>query len=48
MEPNNASQRVLEKNGFKSVGKFREHEFASEIGYVAVLIYDILREEYLK
>ena len=46
MEPNKASQRVLEKNGFKLVGKLRKHEFVSEKGYVDVLIFDILKEEF--
>ena len=47
MELNKASQRVLEKNGFKLVGRFRKHEYIPEIGYVNVLLYDILKEEYL-
>jgi len=46
-EPNKASQRVLEKNGFKLVGKLRKQEYIPEMGLVDVLIYDILREEYI-
>ena len=46
MEPNKASQRVLEKNGFRLVGRLRKHEYVPEMGYVDVLLYDVLREEY--
>jgi len=45
-EPNKASQRVLEKNGFKLVGKLRKQEYVPGVGHVDVLLYDILREEF--
>jgi RimJ/RimL family protein N-acetyltransferase len=45
-EPNIASIRVLEKNGFKLVGRLRKHTFVPKYGYVDELIFDILKEEY--
>ncbi|USG99643.1 GNAT family N-acetyltransferase [Thermococcus argininiproducens] len=44
-EPNKASQRVLEKNGFKFVGRLRKHVYLPEFGYVDELHYDLLRED---
>ncbi len=44
-ENNVASIRVLEKNGFRLVGKLRKHMWTPE-GYVDVLFYDIMREEW--
>lgn len=43
-EPNKASQLVLEKNGFKFVGRLRKHVYLPEFGYVDELHYDLLRE----
>ncbi len=44
---NKASARVLEKNGFKLVGKYRKHLHIPNEGYKDVLVYDLLREEYI-
>ncbi|BAD84422.1 ribosomal protein-serine acetyltransferase RimL homolog [Thermococcus kodakarensis KOD1] len=44
-ENNAASIKVLEKNGFKLTGKLRKHAWTPE-GYVDVLFYDIMREEW--
>ncbi|MDV3103726.1 GNAT family N-acetyltransferase [Thermococcus waiotapuensis] len=41
-EPNVASIRVLEKNGFKLAGRLRKHQFIPEEGFVDVLIYEKL------
>ncbi|CAD5244764.1 Ribosomal protein-serine acetyltransferase RimL homolog [Thermococcus camini] len=46
-ENNTASIRVLEKNGFKLVGRLRKHAHTPD-GYVDVLFYDLLREEWEK
>lgn len=45
-EPNKASIRVLEKNGFKLVGRFRKHFYIPGHGYVDGLAYELLREEW--
>jgi len=45
-EPNKASQRVLEKNGFKLVGRLRKQEYVLREGFVNELYYDLLREEW--
>jgi len=42
---NVASIRVLEKNGFKLMGKLRKHAWTPN-GYADVLFYDIMREEW--
>jgi ribosomal-protein-alanine N-acetyltransferase len=44
-EPNAASRRVLERNGFQLVGRMRRHQFIPETGFVDVLIYEKLRED---
>lgn len=44
-EPNVASSRVLEKNGFKLAGRMRKHQFIPEIGFVDMLIYEKLAGE---
>ncbi len=46
LEPNNASRRVLEKNGFKQSGLFREVQFIRGFGYVNEIHFDILRKEW--
>jgi RimJ/RimL family protein N-acetyltransferase len=45
-EPNKASQKVLEKNGFKFVGRLRKQRYIPTIGYVDELYYDLLRDEW--
>lgn len=45
-DPNIGSQKVLEKNGFKLVGRLRKHVYIPKFGYVDELYYDILREEW--
>jgi len=45
-ETNKASQRVLEKKGFKLVGRLRKHVYTPEIGFVDMLYYDLLKEEW--
>ncbi|WP_048148513.1 GNAT family N-acetyltransferase [Palaeococcus ferrophilus] len=45
-EPNVGSRKVLEKNGFKLVGKLRQNVHVPGYGYVDELFYDILREEW--
>jgi ribosomal-protein-alanine N-acetyltransferase len=42
-EPNKASIRVLEKNGFELVGKLRKHSYVPGHGYVDELIYERFR-----
>lgn len=37
--------KVFEKNGFKLMGKLRKYVWMLE-GYVDVLFYDIMREEW--
>ncbi|NJD99712.1 N-acetyltransferase [Thermococcus sp. LS1] len=44
-ENNAASIRILEKNGFKLVGKLRKHAWTPD-GYVDILLYDIMKEEW--
>lgn len=39
---NDASVRVLEKNGFQFSGKFRDHEYVPDHGYVDLLAYDLM------
>ncbi len=46
IEGNKASIRVLEKNGFKLVGRMRKHEWVPGAGYQDSLVFEILREEY--
>jgi RimJ/RimL family protein N-acetyltransferase len=45
-EPNKASQRILEKNGFKLIGRFRKHAYIPKYGYVDSFAYELLREEW--
>ncbi len=45
LEPNSASIKVLEKNGFRQTGRLRKHRYVPGIGYVDMLIYEVLREE---
>lgn len=45
-EPNVASRRVLEKNGFRLAGRLRRHVYAPGIGVVDLLLYELLREEW--
>jgi ribosomal-protein-alanine N-acetyltransferase len=44
-EPNIASSKVLEKNGFQLVGRMRKHQFVPEIGFVDMLLYEKLAGE---
>jgi len=46
LEPNIASQKVLEKNGFRRSGVFREVQFIRDFGYVNEIHFDILRREW--
>jgi len=43
--PNIASQRVLEKNGFRKTGKLSKHMFVPGYGYVDVIFFEKFREE---
>ncbi|ACS33817.1 GNAT family N-acetyltransferase [Thermococcus gammatolerans] len=42
---NVASARVLEKNGFRLVGRLRKHQYVPGEGFVDVLIYELFRGE---
>jgi len=42
---NIASQKVLEKNGFKLVGKWKKHIYTPD-GYTDLLCYEIFKEEW--
>ena len=44
-EPNVASIRVLEKNGFELVGRLRKHHHVPGYGFVDELIFERFREE---
>jgi len=44
-EPNEASIKVLESNGFKLAGRLRRHHHVPGAGYVDMLIYELLRDE---
>ncbi|NPA47752.1 MAG: GNAT family N-acetyltransferase [Thermococci archaeon] len=44
-EPNEASIRVLEANGFRLAGRFRRHHHVPGTGYVDMLVYELLRDE---
>ena len=41
-EPNKASRRVLEKNGFQNTGVQKEHHFIEGRGYTDALYYELL------
>lgn len=43
-EPNRASIRVLEKNGFKLVGRLKKHVYLPDYGYVDELIYERFKD----
>ncbi len=45
-EPNAASAKVLEKNGFTLTGRWRKHTYVPDEGFVDVLCYDLMREEW--
>ena len=45
-EPNKASIRVLEKNGFKYIGRFKKHKYVADIGYVDILLYELFKDEW--
>jgi len=45
-EPNVASSKVLEKNGFVLVGRWRRHMHVVGEGFVDVLCYELMREEW--
>ena len=45
-EPNVASIKVLEKNGFKRSGTFREVQFLRDYSYVNEIHFDLLRKEW--
>lgn len=45
-EPNVGSRKVLEKNGFKLVGRLRKNVYIPGYGYVDELFFDLLREEW--
>lgn len=45
-EPNVGSRKVLEKNGFKLVGRLRQNVYVPGYGYVDELFYDVLSEEW--
>jgi len=47
-ETNGASRTVLEKNGFMIVGRLRRHAYVPKHGYVDVLIYELLKEDWKK
>ena len=47
-ENNGASITVLEKNGFSLVGRLKKHAYVPKHGYVDVLIYELLKEEWKK
>ncbi len=47
-EANKASVRILEKLGFKQVGRLRRHLLDPELGPIDLLVYEILREEWKK
>ncbi len=42
--PNEASRRVLEKNGFQLAGRWKEHQYVPGEGFVDVLMYERFRE----
>ncbi|WP_367883519.1 GNAT family N-acetyltransferase [Thermococcus peptonophilus] len=44
-EPNIASIRVLEKNGFELVGRMKKHSHIPGYGFVDELIFEKFREE---
>jgi len=43
LEPNEASKRILEKNGFKLAGRLRKHHRVPGGDYVDMLIYELFR-----
>lgn len=43
-EPNRASSRVLEKNGFVLAGRLTEQVYIESLGYVDELYYELLRD----
>ncbi|WP_324735806.1 GNAT family protein [Thermococcus sp. SY098] len=45
-EYNVASQRVLEKNGFKLVGRLKKHVHIPEEGFADVLFYELFKDEW--
>ncbi len=45
-EANEASKRILEKLGFKLVGRLRQHLLDPELGPVDLLVYDLFKEEW--
>jgi RimJ/RimL family protein N-acetyltransferase len=47
-ETNGASLSVLEKNRFTLVGRLRRHAYVPKYGYVDVLVYELLKEEWKK
>lgn len=47
-EPNIPSRRVLEKNGFRYIGRFRKHKYVAGEGYVDVLLFELLKDEWKK
>ncbi|ASJ11184.1 ribosomal protein-serine acetyltransferase [Thermococcus sp. P6] len=44
-EPNVASIRVLEKNGFTLAGRWRKHQYVPGEGFVDVLCYERFRDD---
>ena len=42
--PNEASRRVLEKNGFQLAGRWKEHQYVPGEGFVDVFMYERFRE----
>jgi len=44
-EPNTASIRVLEKNGFELVGRLKEHHHVPGYGFVDEMIFERFRED---
>lgn len=44
-EPNIGSKRVLEKNGFELIGKYKSHVYVPSIGFVDECIYEVFNDD---
>lgn len=45
--PNEASQKVLKKNGFIEIGRYSRHAFVPGKGYVDEILYELFNSDYV-